>query len=274
MNTHRPGPLRVVWIILGALVIAGPIFYMFSRSFMTSSEIYAFPPLLFPTTLEWSNYATALSYLTPLVILNSFLFAIGIVVTQLLLSLPVAFALARIPFRRSGTLLGLFVVPMFIPATFTLVPMFLVTYLLGWLNTWQGMIVPMAAQISFAVLLFRQHFAGLPAGLFEAARVDGASWGRIFWQIAVPLSKPMLATYCSVSFLTAWNFYVWPLVVGTNPAYKVINVALAPLAGGAYSQISPAVGLAGAVIAMLPVLVVFIAMQRWYVKGVVGTGLE
>ncbi len=270
----RAGAIRYVIIVACGLVTAGPILYVFARSFMSPAEIYAFPPRLLPSELFFENYVTALQYLNGQVILNTFVFALGVVGLQLVLSLPAAFALAKIPFRWTAAVLAVLVVPLFIPANFTLVPMFLVTYQLGWLNTWAGLIVPMAAQISFAVLLFRQFFVGLPPGLIEAARIDGASWLRTFWSIALPLSKPILATYCSVSFLTAWNMFVWPLVVATNPAYKVINVALAPLAGGAYSQVSPAVGLAAAVISMIPVLIVFVAMQRWYVKGIVGTGLE
>lgn len=262
-----------VVVVLG-LVMAIPLMFMVSGSVKSAGELAADPLSLIPDALMWSNYAEAWNYLTPQVILNTFIVAIGIVLLQLALALPAAFALAKIPFRWTGVILAILIVPMFVPGNLGLVPLFVVTFQLGWVNSFAGVIVPMAAQSAFAILLFRQFFATLPPGLIEAARIDGAGWARVLWSIALPLARPVLATFCSVSFLTAWNMYVWPQIVASNPAQRVINVALAPLAGGENSLISPAVGLAGAVIAMLPVLIVFIVFQKWYIRGVVGTGLE
>ena len=260
-------------IVLG-LAMSIPLLYMVSGSLMSAGELASYPPTAVPQTPIWENYADAWNYLTPQVIGNTFIVSIGIVVLQLALALPAAFALAKIPFRWTGVVLAVLVVPMFVPSNLGLVPLFIVNFQLGWLNSFVGLIVPMAAQSAFAILLFRQFFATLPAGLIEAARIDGAGWLRVLWSIALPLARPILATFCSVSFLTAWNMYVWPQIVAPNPAQRVMNVALAPLAGGENSMISPAVGLAGAVIATIPVLIVFIVFQKWYVRGVVGTGLE
>ena len=260
-------------IVLG-LAMSIPLLYMVSGSLMSAGELASYPPTAVPQTPIWENYADAWNYLTPQVIGNTFIVSIGIVLLQLALALPAAFALAKIPFRWTGVVLAVLVVPMFVPSNLGLVPLFIVNFQLGWLNSFIGLIVPMAAQSAFAILLFRQFFATLPAGLIEAARIDGAGWLRVLWSIALPLARPILATFCSVSFLTAWNMYVWPQIVAPNPAQRVMNVALAPLAGGENSMISPAVGLAGAVIATIPVLIVFIVFQKWYVRGVVGTGLE
>jgi multiple sugar transport system permease protein len=266
--------LRYLAIVLAGLVMATPLLFMVSGSLKSAAEINAFPSPLLPETPIWQNFVQAWNYLTPRVILNTFIFSLGIVGLQLMVSLPAAFALAKIPFKWAGAVVATLVVPLFIPGNLTLIPLFVVTYQLGWLNTYAGLIIPMAAQCAFAILMFREFFAGLPAGLIEAARIDGASWGRVLTAIALPLAKPALATFCSISFLTAWNMYIWPQVIAPNPANRVINVALAPLAGGENSLISPSVGLAGAVIAMLPVLIVFIVFQKWYLKGIVGTGLE
>jgi ABC-type glycerol-3-phosphate transport system permease component len=266
--------LRYLAIVLVGLVMATPLLFMVSGSLKSAAEINAFPAPLLPQTPIWQNFVEAWNYLTPRVILNTFIFSLGIVGLQLLLSLPAAFALAKIPFKWAAAVVATLVVPLFIPGNLTLIPLFVVTYQLGWLNTYAGLIIPMAAQCAFAILMFREFFAGLPAGLIEAARIDGASWGRVLTSIGIPLARPALATFCSISFLTAWNMYIWPQVIAPNPANRVINVALAPLAGGENSMISPSVGLAGAVIAMLPVLIVFIVFQKWYLKGIVGTGLE
>ena len=265
---------RYALVIVLGLAMSIPLLYMVSGSLMSAGELASYPPTAVPQTPIWENYADAWNYLTPQVIGNTFIVSIGIVVLQLALALPAAFALAKIPFRWTGVVLAVLVVPMFVPSNLGLVPLFIVNFQLGWLNSFVGLIVPMAAQSAFAILLFRQFFATLPAGLIEAARIDGAGWLRVLWSIALPLARPILATFCSVSFLTAWNMYVWPQIVAPNPAQRVMNVALAPLAGGENSMISPAVGLAGAVIATIPVLIVFIVFQKWYVRGVVGTGLE
>lgn len=266
--------LRYVAIIIGGLIMAAPLLFMVSGSLQSAAEVSAFPRKFLPETPIWQNFVDAWNFLTPQVIANTFIFSLGIVGLQLLLSLPAAFALAKIPFKWSAAVMATLIVPMFIPGNLTLIPLFIVTFQLGWLNTYAGLIIPMAAQCAFAILLFRQFFATMPAGLIEAARIDGASWGRVLTSIALPLAKPALATFCSISFLTAWNMYIWPQVIAPNPANRVINVALAPLAGGQNSVISPSVGLAGAVISMLPVLIVFIVFQKWYLKGIAGTGLE
>lgn len=275
MRTSPPqATFRYVAIVLAGLIMATPLLFMISGSLKSASEASAFPPKLLPETPIWQNFVDAWNFLTPQVIGNTFIFSLGIVGLQLLLSLPAAFALAKIPFKWSAAVLATLIVPMFIPSNLTLIPLFIVTFQLGWLNTYAGLIIPMAAQCAFAILLFRQFFASMPSGLIEAARIDGASWGRVLTSIALPLAKPALATFCSISFLTAWNMYIWPQVIAPNPVNRVINVALAPLAGGENSVISPSVGLAGAVISMLPVLIVFIVFQKWYLKGIAGTGLE
>lgn len=275
MRTSRlHSAVRYVAILLGGLVMATPLLFMVTSSLKSGAEVNAFPPKLLPDTPIWENFAEAWRYLTPQVIVNTFIFSLGIIGLQLLLSLPAAFALAKIPFKWSAAILAILVVPMMIPGNLTLIPLFVITFQLGWLNTYAGLIVPMAAQCAFAILLFRQFFASLPTGLIEAARIDGAGWGRVLTSIALPLARPALATFGSISFLTAWNMYIWPQVIAPNPANRVINVALAPLAGGENSTISPSVGLAGGVIAMLPVLIVFIVFQKWYLKGIAGTGLE
>lgn len=267
---------RYVIVAVCGLIMVAPLLFMVSRSFMTADEVSSFPPRLLPGELRFQNYIDAIQYLTPRVILNSFFVAAGVVVVQLVLAMPAAFALAKIPFRWTGLILGILIIPMFVPANFTLIPTFIVTYKLGMLNSFAGIILPIGAQISFGVLLFRQFFVSLPDGLVEAARIDGASWFRVFTAVMLPLSRPVIATFCSLTFLTAWNMYIWPQVIATDPAFAVINVALAPIAGGsAYVYVSPAVGLAGATVGMLPAFVLFIIFQKWYVRGIsAGTGLD
>lgn len=267
---------RYALIIVLGLVMASPLVYLVLRSFMTAEEIQAVPPRIIPSQLAWENYRFASEFLTPQVMLNSFIVAAGVVIVQLALALPAAFALSVIPFRWSKQVMGVLIVPMFVPASFTLIPTFVVAYKLGLLNSYTGLILPIGATISAGVLLFRQFFVSLPAGLVEAARLDGASWFRVFWTVMLPLAVPTVVTFAVVTFLGAWNMFIWPQVIATDPALAVINVALAPVAGGSsFAYVNPAVSLAGAVMGMLPALILFVLAQKWLVRGVAaGTGLD
>ncbi|MFP3786228.1 carbohydrate ABC transporter permease, partial [Burkholderia sp. SIMBA_024] len=158
----------------------------------------------------------------------------------------------KVPFRWAVPLLAVFIVPMFMPTNLILIPTYVVTLKLGLVGTYAGLILPVAGQASLGVLLFRSFFAGLPSGLIEAARLDGANWWQTFTRIALPLSSPIVAAYSVVTFLTAWNLYIWPLLAAPAPDTRVLTLALAPLAGSQFAQMSPSIGFAAAVIAMLP----------------------
>jgi multiple sugar transport system permease protein len=265
---------RYTAITLCGVVVAFPLFYLLSGSLMSYHEIISYPPKFVTSDPQWSNFATAMEYLTPRTIGNTFVFVIGVLLLQLAICLPAGFALAKIKFRGASFILVFFVVPIFVPTNLILIPTYIVTFQLGLIGTFFGMILPIAGQASVGVLLFRQFFAGLPDGLMDAARLDGAGWFQTFFRVALPLSRPIIAAYSVVTFLTAWNMYIWPLLAGPGEDTRVLTVAIAPLAQSQYTNISPAIGFAAAVIAMVPVLVVFVAFQKWFTKGVVGTGLE
>lgn len=274
MRIRKLHPGRYASVLVFGLLLAFPLIYLISGSFMTRGEIMQNPPPLVPTTPIWSNFAEALAYLDPRSILNSFIFVVGVLVVQLAICLPAGFALAKIPFKWSALVIAIFLVPLFVPTNLILIPTYVVTYKLGLVNTFAGLILPIAGQASVGVILFRQFFAGLPNGLIEAARIDGANWVQTFTRIALPLARPIIASYSVITFLTAWNLYVWPLIAGGGEQTRVLTVSLAQLAQGQFSLISPSVTFAAAVIVMLPVLAVFIAFQKWFTKGIVGTGLE
>lgn len=274
MKTRKFRLGRYTSVVVFGLLLAFPLIYLISGSLMNRSEIMQNPPPLFPATPVWSNFAEALGYLDPRSILNSFIFVLGVLGLQLAICLPAGFALAKIPFKWSALIIGIFLVPIFVPTNLILIPTYVVTYKLGLVNTFAGLILPIAGQASVGVILFRQFFSGLPNGLIDAARIDGASWFQTFLRIALPLARPIIASYSVITFLTAWNLYVWPLIAGSGEQTRVLTVALAPLAQGQFQLISPSVTFAAAVITVLPVLAVFIAFQKWFTKGIVGTGLE
>ena len=266
---------RYTSITIVGIVIAFPLVYLILGSLMSFEDIVQYPPRLVPTKPLWSNYAEAFSYLTTRTIINTFIFVLAVLFIQLAVCLPAGFALSKIKFRGAGAVFALFIIPLFMPTNLILIPTYIVTLKLHLIGNFGGLILPVAGQASFGVLIFRQFFSALPDGLVEAARIDGASWFQTFFRIGLPLAKPIIASYSVITFLTGWNLYIWPLVAGGgDPKTRVLTVALAPLASNQYSNISPSIGFAAAVIAMVPVLVVFILFQKWFTRGVVGTGLE
>lgn len=265
---------RYTAITVVGVVIALPLFYLLSGSLMSYHEIISYPPKLLPDDPQWSNFAAAIEFLTPRTIGNTFVFVAGVLALQLAVCLPAGFALAKIRFRGSRALIIVFLLPIFVPTNLILIPTYIVTFQLGLIGSFLGMILPIAGQASVGILLFRQFFAGLPDGLIEAARMDGANWFQVFFRIALPLARPIIAAYTVVTFLSAWNMYIWPLLAGPGPDTRVLTVALAPLATSQFTNVSPAIGFAAAVVSMVPVLIVFIAFQKWFSRGVVGTGLE
>lgn len=274
MNSSRLRVGRYSTIVLFGLVVAFPLLYLLSGSLMSFQDIAQYPPRLFPTTPIWENFVDAWNYLTPRTIANTFIFVIGVLFIQLAICLPAGFALSKIRFRGSGIVFAAFLIPIFMPTNLILIPTFVVTLQLGLVGNFLGLILPVAGQASVGVLLFRQFFSTLPDGLMEAGRIDGANWFQLFFRIALPLARPIIAAYSVVTFLTAWNLYIWPLIAAPGLETRVLTIALAPLATNQFTNISPSVGFAAAVISMVPVLVVFIVFQRWFTKGIVGTGLE
>ncbi|MEV0844781.1 carbohydrate ABC transporter permease [Streptomyces sp. NPDC049954] len=274
--TPRTAGKVVHWlaILVCGLILAFPLLYLLSSSLMSSADVVAYPPHLVPPSVHFGNFSEAWHYLGGRTVANSFIFAFGVVLLQLVIGLPAGFALAKIPFKGAAIITGLFVVPMFLPNNISIIPMFVVTRSLGIVNSYLGLIIPIAGSTAFATLLFRQFFSTLPDGLLDAAKLDGAGWWRILLQIITPTAGPPIAAFSSVTFLTAWNQYIWPLIVAPSSDLRVGPVALAPLAQGFVTNITPNVNMAASLISVLPVLLIFIVAQKWFVNGVVGSGLE
>jgi multiple sugar transport system permease protein len=266
--------LRYTAAISLGLVLIFPLIYLVSLSVMSATDAVASPPHLIPPSVHLSNFSAAFDYLSLRTIVNSFVFTLGVLVLQLALALPAGFAMAQIPFRGAPLLVTLFVVPLFLPNNISVIPLFVVTLKLHLVDTYAGLILPIVGSTAFGTLLFRQFFSALPPGLIEAARIDGAGWFRILASIAVPLARPAVAAYSVITFLTAWNMYIWPQIIATSKHLQVVPVALAPLARSTYNTIPPSVGAAAAVLSSLPVVVVFLLGQKWFINGVAGTGLE
>ncbi|MBM3704244.1 MAG: carbohydrate ABC transporter permease [Actinobacteria bacterium] len=267
--------LRYSLITLLSLLFVFPLLYLVSGSLMSLEEVQVYPPRLIPSSLNWSNYIEAFSVMTPRIFFNTLFFTFGILILQLILSFTAGFALAKMPFKYAALIVALFAIPVFLPTNISIIPLYLVTYKLGLLNTWGGMILPIVGSTAFGTLLFRQFMVNFPEGLIDAARMDGASWPRVLFRIVLPLARPPIASYSAITFLTAWNMYIWPLMVGSREEFRVATVQLAPLiAGGTgfYGKVGPNVTYAAALLSALPVVLFFLWAQRWFINAIAGTG--
>jgi multiple sugar transport system permease protein len=262
------------WVFLGIGVVAAliPFIWMISGSFRSEADLFKDPASLFPTSITLHGYIGIWQQLPFLRLLaNSFIFAGVTTAATLLFDSMCAYALSRVHFRGRTIAFWIVIATLMVPFQVTLIPVFIELFHLGWLNTYQGLIIPRATS-AFGIFLFRQFFISIPTELDEAARIDGASHWRIYWQIILPLSKPAIATVAILNFMNLWNDLLWPLVVTTSPNMLTLPAALT-LFGGQHIT-DHAILLAGATISLLPIAIGFFFAQKYFVAGVATTGLK
>ncbi|UCC61434.1 MAG: carbohydrate ABC transporter permease [Anaerolineae bacterium] len=272
----RPA-VRIGHLALHALLIGGSLFmllpfmWMLSTSLKEPREIFAYPPIWIPTHLAWQNYTNAVSAMPfGRFYLNSFVVALSATGLQILTSSLAAFAFARLRFRGREALFLLYLATLMIPFQVTMIPNFIVVRFLGWYDSYQALILPTAFS-AFSTFLLRQYFRGIPIELDEAARMDGASSWRIWWQVVMPLSGPALAALTVFVFLGSWNDFLWPLVITSSLEMRTLPVGLSAFQG--QYNVQWHLLMAGAVIALIPVLIVYVAAQRRFVQGITLSGL-
>lgn len=262
--------LRQAGIMLTALVFLFPFFWMLSTALRLDREVFASPPQLLPATIRWSNFVQAWEYLPfGRFFLNSALVAGSITAIVLAVSSMAGYAFARLRFPGRNVLFGVFLSVLMVPPQLFVIPQYQIMSSLGWLNSLQAIIVP-GLFSAFGVFLLRQFFLGLPRELEEAARLDGAGPVRIYWSIMLPLARPGLVALSVLVLLWAWNDLFWPLVVNTDPERMTLSAGLASLQG--QYQTDYPVLMAGSLIASLPVIAVFVFLQRQFIQGIAHTG--
>jgi multiple sugar transport system permease protein len=261
----------VLWLL--------PAVWVFVTSLKLTQNIVRLPPEWIPWPATLAHYVEVLfsSSRTARIgraFLNSTIVSLGTVALVLLTAAMAAYPLARMRFPGRDLIFVLFVGSLMIPNAVVLVPQYILTERLGWLSTYQGLIVPEAATtFAFGVFLLRQFFLTLPAELEDAARIDGAGPWRIFTRIVLPLSQPVLGALAIFAFRSAWNDFLWPLIAVNKPDMFPLPVALA-LLRSAYSSESYGPIMAGATLSALPLLIVFLVANRRIVEGVRVSGLK
>jgi multiple sugar transport system permease protein len=256
-------------LISGSLIMLAPFFVMLVVSLWPNE---AFLARRFPLDqITLGNYRETFQVLPfGRYFLNSAIVAVTATVLQILISSLAAFAFARLRFWGREGLFLLYLAALMIPAQVTLIPNFLIIRALGWYDSYQALIMP-ALFSALSTFLLRQYYRGIPLDLDEAARMDGASSLRIWWQVIVPLSGPVIAALAVFTFQATWNDFLWPLVVTGSDKMRTIPIGLSYFVG----QYSTAWNLlmAGSVIALLPVLVVYFFAQKAFVQGITLTGM-
>lgn len=259
--------------IVATLAVMLPILIIVFTAFKPVSEVNAYPPTLLPGAWTFDNFTRIFTELPfARLIMNSFVFAGGVTVFALAFDSLAAYALARLDFRGSRILLIAIIASLMIPFQATLIPIYQLVSDLGWVNSYAGLIAPRAAD-AFGIFFLRQFFLSLPRDLDNAARIDGASEFRIFRSVVLPNAVPALLTLGIYIFVNNWNDLLWPLVFTTDAEMGTVTSGLTLLTGPG-GIIPQGVMMAGSLIAVLPLAIVFLLIQRRFVESIASTGLK
>ncbi len=252
---------------VGSIVMLVPFIWMVSTSLKPAGQFSGF----IPRELVWENYRTTIESMPfGRFYLNSLVVATSVTILQLLTSSLAAFAFARLQFPGRDKLFLLYLIALMIPFPVTMLPNFILVRYLGWVDSYAGLIIPPAFS-AFSTFMLRQQFRGIPLDLDQAARIDGASSFRIWWQVLLPLAAASMAALAIFNFLGSWNEFLWPLIVTNSLEMRTLPVGLSAFQGQHGVQWN--LLMAASVISVLPVLVVYILAQRWIVQGITLSGM-
>jgi multiple sugar transport system permease protein len=273
-RSQRRTFLRYVLLVVLALIFVSPLVFMLVTSFKSRVEAAGVPPTWIPADPTTQAYTSILgSSGTPVLrwFANSMIAAAANSALVVTTAAMAAYPLARMTFRGRNVVFGLIIATLFVPPVILIVPNYLIVGDLKWLDTLAAVIVPTAAS-AFGVFFLRQFFLSLPQELEEAARLDGANLFQIFTRVVLPLSKPALVTLAVLAFLTNWNDFLWPVYVLFSPESQTLPAGLSTLQSA--NNVRYDLLMAGAVIASLPVLILYCFAQRFIIEGVSRSGLK
>ncbi|MBK9121649.1 MAG: carbohydrate ABC transporter permease [Chloroflexi bacterium] len=272
---------RVVWYIILVVIVVlalGPVVWMVATSLKPESEIITTEIRWLPQNGTFEHFG-AIFEAHPMTqwLFNSLFTATAATILVLVLDSLAGYAFARLRFRGRGILFLIVLSMLFVPIQITIIPLFILFSRLGLTDTYWALILPVGANVT-GVFLMRQFFLSIPAELEEAARVDGASTLRILISIVLPLARPALTAVAIITFLSTWNSFLWPLIVTRSDSVRTLPVGIAQFLslrpGLVQGQMSIGQSMAGAVVAALPPIVVFVVLQRYFIEGISRTGLK
>lgn len=277
-QSHRARRPRVgLWLLTivlaaGAFVMILPFLYMISTSLKSTSEVFIVPLQWIPSQLRWDNFSTALQeHAIGRYFVNSLIVGVSVTLLNLLTCSLAGYSFAKFTYRGRDVLFGLVLATMMIPLASMIIPLYLVVRDLGWIDSYWGLIIP-AGTSAFGIFLMRQHMLTIPNDLLEAARLDGSSEPRIFFEIVLPLSRTALSSLAIFIFMWNWDSFLWPLLVATKDEFRTLPLGVA-LFESSYGTNYPQL-MAVAFLAMIPVLIVFLVLQRNFIQALTMSGIK
>jgi len=259
-------------VYLLAFITVAPFLWMILTALKDINEIFVYPPKWFPSRIHFDNFVNAFQATRfDRFYLNSIFVASTVTIGQLITCSLAAFAFARLRFWGRDVLFYVFLGTMMIPYQVTMIPSFMVLHWLGWIDSYEALIVPGLAS-AFGTFLLRQFFLTIPRDLEEAAYIDGCSRFRVLWQIIIPLSKPALATLAIFTFMGVFNDFIWALIVINSEEMRTVQLGLAVFRDQYMTQWE--LLMAGSVTATIPILIVFFFGQKYFIQGIALSGLK
>lgn len=259
-------------LILGAIATVIPLLWMLSASLMPQGEATAFPPRLVPSAPTLEHYRSLFTRLNlGRAFFNSMLVAILATFASLLFNSMAGYAFAKLHFRGRDRIFAILVAALAIPAQVAMLPLFLMLKSMGLVNTYAGVLIPYMATI-YGIFLVRQFMVSVPDDLLAAARIDGAGELAIYWKVILPLARPVLATLAIFTFMSAWNDFMWPLIILTDDERYTMPVAVASLVGEHAQDLE--LMMASSVITVIPVLALFFVLQKQYIAGLMAGSVK
>ncbi|MFC4025094.1 carbohydrate ABC transporter permease [Oceanobacillus longus] len=267
------GSISYLFLIIITCITIVPFLFALSTSLKGANDVlFSIPPQLIPNNITLDNFITVWNTLPiPRYLLNSVILTVFGVVLPLILCSFAAFPLARMRFKGRNFVFMLVIATMMIPGEVTMIPTYLIIDKLGLMGSYTGVILPGAISV-MGIFLMRQGFMGIPKEVEESAIIDGANVWQVFWKIMFPMVKPMLGVLAILSFMGAWNSFLWPLLILNNPETYPITLGLYQLQG-AFSANTRLVA-AGAMIALIPIIIVFVAFQRYFIEAAYSSSVK
>lgn len=259
-------------LAIGALLMLLPFIWMISTSLKAPNEVMSMPPVWIPTKLNWGNFTEALA-VAPFdrYFFNSVLVTVLSTIGELMTTILAAYAFTRIHFYGKDIIFAVLLGTMMVPSEMLLIPNFVTLSNLGWIDSYQALIIPWTASV-FAIFLLRQFFLGIPNELAYAAKVDNCSDFKFLWYIMVPLAKPALITIALLKVINSWNAFLWPLIVTNTQELRTLPVGLSAFtteAGVKYELL-----MAASTLVVLPMIILFFIMQKYIIAGVTRSGIK
>ena len=259
-----------------ALSMVVPFMWMVTTSLKTPGTEFSYPPQIIPREFNFEQYQRLFNNLPFLqYFLNTAFVTLATVAGQLVICSLAAYGFARLKFMGRDTIFVLYLTTMMIPFQIILIPLYLIITQLGWVNTYQGLIVP-GMSSAFGIFLLRQSFLNIPRDYQDAARIDGANEWQIFSRVFIPLNVPTLVTLAVLAFMGTWTDLLWPLLIARSEELRTLELGLAYFNArpNAFTQPNWSLLMAGAVVVMLPVLLVYLFAQRYFVQGIALSGVK